>query len=70
VAGLIVEPILSEGGDLHATPTFFAGLQKLCAEFGAAFIVDEVQTGVMASGQMWAHQAATLCNVCNGVQPT
>mmetsp|Transcript_33671 Transcript_33671/g.111375 ORF Transcript_33671/g.111375 Transcript_33671/m.111375 type:complete len:511 (-) Transcript_33671:217-1749(-) len=57
VVGLIIEPILSEGGDLHASPSFFASLQRLCGEFDAAFIVDEVQTGVMASGHMWAHQA-------------
>jgi len=60
VAGLIVEPVLSEGGDLHASARFFRGLQLLCAEFGAAFLVDEVQTGVLASGHMWAHQAWKL----------
>ena len=30
--GLIIEPILSEGGDLHASPSFFASLQRLCGE--------------------------------------
>jgi len=57
VAGTIVEPVLSEGGDLHASADFFKGLQKACKDWGAAFIVDEVQTGVCASGHMWAHQA-------------
>jgi len=57
VAGVIVEPILSEGGDLHASPAFFQGLQKLCKEFEAAFIVDEVQTGFYTSGSTWAHEA-------------
>lgn len=57
VAGLIIEPVLSEGGDFHASPEFFRGLQKACKDFGAAFMVDEVQTGVGASGQMWAHEA-------------
>jgi len=57
VAALIVEPVLSEGGDFHASPEFFKGLQKACAKYGAAFMVDEVQTGVGASGQMWAHEA-------------
>jgi len=57
VAGMIVEPILSEGGDLHASAHFFKGLQRLCKEHGAAFIVDEVQTGVCCSGHMWAHEA-------------
>merc|ERR1712232_1024970 len=31
--------------------------QQICKEFEIAFIVDEVQTGVGASGQMWAHEA-------------
>ena len=29
VAGIIVEPIQSEGGDHHGSPTFFQDLQKL-----------------------------------------
>merc|ERR1711981_54062 len=49
--------VLSEGGDLHASKDFFVGLQKTCSEFGAAFIVDEVQTGICCSGHMWAHEA-------------
>jgi len=57
VAGAIIEPVLSEGGDLHASADFFKGLQQTCKEFGAAFIVDEVQTGVCCSGHMWAHEA-------------
>jgi len=57
VAGIIVEPILSEGGDLHASPKFFKALQQACKEFGTAFIVDEVQTGICSTGHMWAHEA-------------
>jgi 4-aminobutyrate aminotransferase/(S)-3-amino-2-methylpropionate transaminase len=57
VAGAIIEPVLSEGGDLHASANFFKGLQQACKDFGAAFIVDEVQTGVCVSGHMWAHEA-------------
>lgn len=57
VAGMIIEPVLSEGGDLHASKDFFRNLQTICKEFGSAFIVDEVQTGVCCSGHMWAHEA-------------
>lgn len=56
VAGVLVEPIQSEGGDNHATPHFFRELQKICNKRGTAFIVDEVQTGLGASGSMWAHE--------------
>lgn len=56
VAAVIVEPIQSEGGDFHASPAFFRGLQRLCIEHKAAFVVDEVQTGLGASGRMWAFE--------------
>jgi len=57
VAAVLVEPIQGEGGDRHASPAFFAGLRRLCTEHGAAFIVDEVQTGGGATGRFWAHEA-------------
>ena len=56
VAAVIVEPIQAEGGDNHATAHFFGELRKLTAERGVYLIVDEVQTGVVASGKMWAHE--------------
>ncbi|KAK0398485.1 hypothetical protein QR680_002614 [Steinernema hermaphroditum] len=55
VAAVIVEPIQSEGGDHHASPKFFKGLQSICKELGIVFIVDEVQTGGGPSGSFWAH---------------
>ena len=60
VAAVIVEPIQAEGGDRHASAGFFRSLQALCREHGACFIVDEVQTGVGATGRMWAHEAWEL----------
>jgi 4-aminobutyrate aminotransferase/(S)-3-amino-2-methylpropionate transaminase len=57
VAAVIVEPILSEGGDKHASPLFFRTVRKIAADFNAAFIVDEVQTGGGPTGEMWAHQS-------------
>jgi len=56
VASVIVEPIQSEGGDFHASASFFKGLQKICHDSGVYFIVDEVQTGGGASGTFWAHE--------------
>lgn len=32
VAGVIVEPIQSEGGDFEASPEFFQNLQRICKE--------------------------------------
>ncbi|XP_075260845.1 4-aminobutyrate aminotransferase, mitochondrial-like [Convolutriloba macropyga] len=60
IAALIVEPIQAEGGDNHASPKFFHGLQKICKEHKCAFVVDEVQTGGGPTGQFWAHEAWNL----------
>lgn len=56
VAAVIVEPIQSEGGDNHASPAFFQGLQAITKRNNVLFIVDEVQTGVGATGKFWAHE--------------
>jgi len=55
-AAIIVEPIQSEGGDNHASPNFFRGLRELTKKHDILFIVDEVQTGVGATGKFWAHE--------------
>jgi 4-aminobutyrate aminotransferase/(S)-3-amino-2-methylpropionate transaminase len=54
-AAIIVEPIQSEGGDNHASPAFFKGLRAITRKHDILMIVDEVQTGVGATGKFWAH---------------
>lgn len=56
IAGVIIEPIQSEGGDNHASAEFFQGLRDITLKYGSLLIVDEVQTGVGATGSMWAHE--------------
>ncbi len=56
VAALVVEPIQSEGGDNHASNEFFQGLRSLTKRLNVLLIVDEVQTGVGATGKFWAHE--------------
>jgi 4-aminobutyrate aminotransferase/(S)-3-amino-2-methylpropionate transaminase len=56
VAGIIVEPIQSEGGDNHASADFFQKLQAITKKHGITLIVDEVQTGFGATGRFWAHE--------------
>ena len=55
-AAVVVEPIQSEGGDNHASPDFFRKLRALTRRHGVLLIVDEVQTGVGATGRFWAHE--------------
>ncbi|PLB55475.1 4-aminobutyrate aminotransferase [Aspergillus steynii IBT 23096] len=56
VAAIIVEPVQSEGGDRHASAFFFQGLRDITRRNGVLFIVDEVQTGLGATGRYWAHE--------------
>ncbi|CAH1170440.1 unnamed protein product [Phaedon cochleariae] len=60
VAGVIVEPIQSEGGDNHASPEFFQCLQKICKKNGAYLLIDEVQTGCGPTGKFWCHEYFNL----------
>jgi acetylornithine/LysW-gamma-L-lysine aminotransferase len=53
-AGVIVEPVQGEGGVRPASAEFLQGLQKICQERGAMFIVDEIQTGFCRTGKMFA----------------
>lgn len=56
IAAIIVEPVQSEGGDNHASASFFQGLRDITLKHEILMIVDEVQTGVGASGKFWAHE--------------
>lgn len=58
--GVVIEPIQSEGGDYHGSPAFFQQLQKVTKKNGAALLVDEVQTGLGATGKFWAHEHFNL----------
>jgi 4-aminobutyrate aminotransferase/(S)-3-amino-2-methylpropionate transaminase len=60
VAAVLVEPVQSEGGDRHASPAFFQAVQRLAKQAGAAFVLDEVQTGVAISGTWWCHEQLAL----------
>lgn len=55
-AAIVIEPIQSEGGDNHASPSFFRALRNLTKKHNILMIVDEVQTGVGATGKFWAHE--------------
>ncbi len=54
IVGIIVEPIQGAGGHRTALPEFFQGLSRLAHEHGVYLGFDEVQTGLGATGKMWA----------------
>lgn len=49
IAAVIVEPIAANMGFVLPAPGFLTGLQALCREAGALFILDEVMTGFRAA---------------------
>lgn len=56
LAAFLVEPILSSGGLLELPPGYLAALRERCTERGMLLIVDEAQTGLGRTGEMFAHQ--------------
>jgi 4-aminobutyrate aminotransferase len=54
VAGILVEPILGEGGYIIPPDTFLPGLRELCDRHGILLIADEVQSGTGRTGKMFA----------------
>jgi L-lysine 6-transaminase len=56
IAALIIEPIQGEGGDNHFRNEFFIELRKLCNNYEIMFIIDEIQSGVGLTGEMWAFE--------------
>lgn len=56
IACFIAEPIQGEGGDRHLSGEFFAAMRRMCDEFDALMIFDEVQTGCGFTGTPWAYQ--------------
>ena len=54
VVGILVEPIQGAGGHRVALPSFFCGLSQLAHDYDVYLGLDEVQTGLGATGKMWA----------------
>ncbi|MBI2598077.1 MAG: aminotransferase class III-fold pyridoxal phosphate-dependent enzyme [Candidatus Diapherotrites archaeon] len=54
VASVFFEPISGEGGYIVPPKNFARGLKQLCAEYGALFCVDEVQSGCFRTGKFLA----------------
>jgi len=55
-AGLVVEPIMSDGGVIVPPNGFLEGLGILCREYDLYYVIDEVKTGFGRSGKLFAFQ--------------
>lgn len=54
IVGIIVEPIQGAGGQRVALPAFFRGLSEIAAKHDVYLAFDEVQTGLGATGKVFA----------------
>lgn len=53
---VIIEPVQGEGGIIQADIDFLKELRKLCNEYNALLIFDEVQCGIGRLGDFYAYQ--------------
>ncbi|MFS0864240.1 acetylornithine transaminase [Fredinandcohnia sp. 179-A 10B2 NHS] len=56
VAAIMVEVVQGEGGVVPATAGFLKTIEKLCQDYEALFIIDEVQTGIGRTGKAFGYQ--------------
>ncbi len=49
IACVLVEPVVGNAGTIAPAPGYLAGLRRLCTQFGALLIFDEVMTGFRLS---------------------
>ncbi|MCC6753858.1 MAG: ornithine--oxo-acid transaminase [Saprospiraceae bacterium] len=62
IAGLLIEPIQGEAGVILPSDAFIRQCKRLCDQYGALFMADEIQTGLCRTGKMLA------CDY-NGIRP-
>lgn len=53
-AGVVVEPIISDGGEIVPPERYLPKLKKLCEKHDLLFVADEVKTGFGRTGKMFA----------------
>ena len=53
VAGVVIETIPATYGFPLPEPGYLQAVKRLCERYGALYIADEVQTGLMRTGEMW-----------------
>ena len=60
VAGIILEPLQSDGGDVLPPPEFLPMLSDLCRRHGIYLALDEVKVGMGRTGRMFAFEHAGI----------
>ncbi|MDQ6957553.1 MAG: acetylornithine transaminase [Mariprofundaceae bacterium] len=55
-AGILLEPVQGEGGVNVVADAYLRGVRKLCNDTGILMVLDEVQTGVGRTGEMFGFE--------------
>ncbi|OPY58181.1 MAG: Putrescine aminotransferase [Pelotomaculum sp. PtaU1.Bin035] len=65
-AAFIVEPVQGEGGIILPPADYLSGAQQICSKYGTLLIIDEIQTGLGRTGEMFAcqHEGVTPDIMC------
>ncbi|MCH8619140.1 acetylornithine transaminase [Undibacterium sp. TS12] len=58
--GVMLEPVQGEGGVIPASPEFMQALRALTKKHGILLIVDEVQTGMGRTGELFGYQLSNI----------
>jgi acetylornithine/N-succinyldiaminopimelate aminotransferase len=56
VCAVLLEPIQGEGGVCLPDADYLKGVRRLCDEKGLLLVLDEIQTGLGRTGELFAHQ--------------
>jgi predicted acetylornithine/succinylornithine family transaminase len=59
-AAVLIEPVQGEGGVRPVPPAFLRELRALCDRYDVLLAVDEVQTGLGRTGEMWGYEHAGI----------
>lgn len=57
VAAVLLEPVQGNGGQIPFPAAFVREVRRICDEFGALLVFDEIQTGFGRTGRMFAAEA-------------
>jgi len=58
--GVMLEPVQGEGGVIPASPEFMQALRALTKKHGILLIVDEVQSGMGRTGELFGYQLSDI----------
>ena len=55
ICAVILEPMQGEGGMMPGTPDYLQAARRLCTEYGALLILDEIQSGMGRTGALFSY---------------